>query len=275
LPDIVGSCGRLAQLGERRVRNAEVRSSILLPSTTFLPSSLAGPLVRPYTGVVQFRDSRSRLRIGSAVLAAMVTAVAAHSQPAPSVGDIVRKVQARYDAVGDFEGQFTQTYEGGVLKAKTLERGTVVIKRPGKMRWVYTVPERKEFVSDGAKVYAYFPLDRQVMVSPAPTGSDTTPALFLTGRANLVRDFEAAPFAVPGAPTGLLGVKLVARRADPDFEWLAIAVDPVSYQILHLVAQDRQGGRSIFGFSNLKENRRPPDSTFVFRVPKGVDVIEP
>ena len=29
--------GRLAQLGERRVRNAEVRSSILLPSTNFTP----------------------------------------------------------------------------------------------------------------------------------------------------------------------------------------------------------------------------------------------
>ena len=31
--------GRLAQLGERRVRNAEVRSSILLPSTNFLSTS--------------------------------------------------------------------------------------------------------------------------------------------------------------------------------------------------------------------------------------------
>jgi hypothetical protein len=29
-------CGRLAQLGERRVRNAEARSSILLPSTNFM-----------------------------------------------------------------------------------------------------------------------------------------------------------------------------------------------------------------------------------------------
>jgi hypothetical protein len=29
----ISTCGRLAQLGERRVRNAEARSSILLPST--------------------------------------------------------------------------------------------------------------------------------------------------------------------------------------------------------------------------------------------------
>ena len=31
-----GICGRLAQLGERRVRNAEVRGSIPLPSTNLL-----------------------------------------------------------------------------------------------------------------------------------------------------------------------------------------------------------------------------------------------
>jgi outer membrane lipoprotein carrier protein len=207
------------------------------------------------------------------MLAAYVALPRAATQTDLPPDDLARRVQARYDTVGDFEGQFTQTYEGGVLRTKTTEKGTVVIKRPGKMRWVYTAPERKEFVSDGTKVYAYFPLDKQVMVSPAPTGSDTTPALFLTGRANLTRDFEASTMAVPGAEAGLVGLKLVAKRPDPDFEWLAIGVDPVSFQIRHLVALDRQGGRSTFVFSNLKENRRPPDTAFEFRIPKGVDVI--
>jgi outer membrane lipoprotein carrier protein len=209
----------------------------------------------------------------AAMLAAYVALPRAATQTDLPPDDLARRVQARYDTVGDFEGQFTQTYEGGVLRTKTTEKGTVVIKRPGKMRWVYTAPERKEFVSDGTKVYAYFPLDKQVMVSPAPTGSDTTPALFLTGRANLTRDFEASTMAVPGAEAGLVGLKLVAKRPDPDFEWLAIGVDPVSFQIRHLVALDRQGGRSTFVFSNLKENRRPPDTAFEFRIPKGVDVI--
>ena len=201
---------------------------------------------------------------------------ASAAQPPPASlapGELARRVQARYDAVRDFEGAFTQTYEGGVLRTRSTERGTVVIKRPGRMRWLYVSPERKEFVSDGATIYAYFPADRQVMVSPAPTGADTTPALFLTGQANLVRDFDASAMDVPGAAAGLVGLKLVAKRPDPDFEWLAVAVDPTTYQIRHLVALDRQGGRSTFAFSNLKENQRPPDTLFAFRVPKGVDVI--
>ncbi len=195
------------------------------------------------------------------------------AQAAQSPDEIARKVQARYDSVTDFAGEFTQTYEGGVLRTRTTERGTVVIKRPGRMRWVYTKPERKEFVSNGVKVYAYFPADKQVIVSNAPTGADTTPALFLTGEANLTRDFVASAMEVPGAAPGLIGLKLVARKADDDFEWLAIAVDPATYQIRHLVALDRQGGRSSFTFSDLKENQRPPDTLFEFRIPKGVDVV--
>ena len=147
------------------------------------------------------------LALGTAVL---------HGQ-AQAPAELARLVQARYDTVQDFEGEFTQTYEGGVLRTKTTERGTVVIKRPGKMRWVYTAPERKEFVSDGTKIYAYFPADKQVMVSAAPTGADTTPALFLTGQANLVRDFEASTMELPGALPGTLVLKLVARKARPGF----------------------------------------------------------
>jgi outer membrane lipoprotein carrier protein len=208
-----------------------------------------------------------------AVLLAVAPGAAQPRVGAPQPAELARLVQARYDGVRDFEAEFTQTYEGGVLRTKTTERGTVVIKRPGKMRWLYTAPERKEFVSNGIRIYAYFPADKQVMVSPAPTGADTTPALFLTGQANLVRDFDASAMDIPGAPAGSLGLKLVARKPDPDFEWLAVAVDPGTYQIQHLVALDRQGGRSTFVFRNLKENRRPSDTVFEFRVPKGVDVI--
>ncbi len=214
-------------------------------------------------------------RLALAACLTLTTAVAGAQGPAAArtPTDLARQVQARYDTVQDFEGEFTQTYEGGVLRTRTTERGTVVIKRPGKMRWVYTAPERKEFVSDGAKIYAYFPADRQVIVSTAPSGSDTTPALFLTGQANLVRDFAASLIDLPGAPAGNLGLKLVANKPDPDFEWLAVSVDPATFQIQQLVALDRQGGRSTFTFRNLRENRRPADTSFVFRIPKGVDVI--
>ena len=67
---------------------------------------------------------------------------------------IARALQARYQGIRDFSADFVQTYRGGVLRTQTSERGTVAIKKPGRMRWLYTSPERKEFVSDGQKIYS-------------------------------------------------------------------------------------------------------------------------
>jgi outer membrane lipoprotein carrier protein len=193
---------------------------------------------------------------------------------ATDAGALATRVQARYAAITDFEGDFVQTYEGGVLRTRTTESGTLAVKQPGLFRFVYTKPERKEFVSDGVQIYTYLVADRQVIVSPAPgPGESTTPALFLAGRANIARDFAASAMSLPSAPAGLLTLKLAPKKADPDYEWFALGVDPVTFQIRHLVAQDRQGGRSAFTFSNLKENRGLTDNTFRFRIPRGVDVV--
>ncbi|HYU77783.1 MAG TPA: outer membrane lipoprotein carrier protein LolA, partial [Vicinamibacterales bacterium] len=155
---------------------------------------------------------------------------------------------------------------------KTTERGTVAVKRPGRMRWVYEKPEKKEFVSDGRRLYSYVPADKQVIVSPVPEGS-STPALFLTGKGHLVRDFTASFAQLPGALPDTTLLKLVPRHADPDVEWLILGVDSTSLQIRQLVAADRQGGRSSFTFTNLKENRGLSDKIFEFRIPRGVDVV--
>ena len=59
---------------------------------------------------------------------------------------LARALQDRYQGIRDFSANFVHTYRGGVLRTQTTERGTVVVKKPGQMRWVYTAPERKEFV---------------------------------------------------------------------------------------------------------------------------------
>lgn len=192
----------------------------------------------------------------------------------PDPASLAARVQARYKTIKDFEGSFVQTYEGGVLRTKTTESGTLAVRQPGMFRFVYTKPERKEFVSDGKQIYTYLVADKQVIVAPLPgPGEATTPALFLAGRADIARDFTATAMPLPSAPAGLTTLKLEPRKPDPDYEWFALGVDPATLQIRHLVAMDRQGGRSAFTFSDLKENTGLSDNAFRFRVPRGVDVV--
>lgn len=213
--------------------------------------------------------------IAALIIAALLPASeTARAQSTSNPSELAARVQQRLATIRDFSGDFVQTYEGGVLRTKTTERGTMSIKRPGRMRWVYAKPERKEFVSDGVRLYTHLIQDKQVIVSPAPNpGDGTVPALFLAGQADLSKDFQPSLVELPGVPPGLVGLRLVPKKADPDYEWLALGIEPKSFQIQYLVAADRQGGKSSFAFSNLKENRGLTDKEFEFRIPRGVDVI--
>jgi outer membrane lipoprotein carrier protein len=185
---------------------------------------------------------------------------------------VAQALQQRYQGIRDFSADFVHSYRGGVLRTQTTERGTVAVKKPGLMRWNYTTPEKKQFVSDGKKIYFYVPEDRQVQVTDMPsTDQATTPALFLAGKGNISRDFVAA--YADKTPAGTVSLKLTPRRAEPDYEYLVVALDPKTMQIRALTTRDRQGGDSTLTFSNLKENTGISDNEFAFRIPRGVDVV--
>jgi outer membrane lipoprotein carrier protein len=194
------------------------------------------------------------------------------SQSRPPAADVARALQEKYDRVKDFTADFTHTYEGGVLNRKSTERGTVQIKKPGRMRWEYTAPEKKTFVSDGSKIYSYVPADKQVIVSDAPAADEaTTAVLFLAGKGNLLRDF-AVTYAEPAA-AGTVALRLDPKQTQRDYDWLIVTVDQATLQIRSLTASDQQGGRSTFVFTNYRENAGVADNVFAFKIPRGADVI--
>lgn len=188
---------------------------------------------------------------------------------------LARSIQKKYDAIRDFAADFTHSYEGGVLRKQITERGHVLIKKPGRMRWEYSAPDQKLFVSDGMKVYSYIPADRQVIVSSVPReDAATTPVLFLAGKGDVTRDFVPSIADLPaGFPAGSRALKLVPKTPQKDYDWLMLIVDPSTYGFRGLVTVDAQGGKSSFSFTNLKENVGLADKEFAFKIPRGVDVV--
>src|SRR5262249_3848517 len=154
--------------------------------------------------VLMVMDHRSRVTRfcamgGRAIVGALIAAgVSAAAAPDPAADQLARALQRKYDTIKDFSADFVHTYQGGVLNTRFTERGHVLIKKPGRMRWEYAAPEQKLFVSDGVRIYSYLPQDKQVIVSRVPQGDEApTPLLFLAGRGNLLRDFDPSVVDLP------------------------------------------------------------------------------
>ena len=209
------------------------------------------------------------------VVALALTFGVAPRSAEPTAVELAAAVQKKYDSIRDFSSEFVHTYRGGVLRKELTESGRLLVKKPGKMRWEYTAPEEKLFVSDGVKIYSYIPRDKQVLVTTVQKDPEpSTPAEFLTGTGDLVRDFTASlvqPRA--NATPGVRSLKLVPKAPQPDYDWLIVEVDPKTLTLRGLVSTDPQGGESTISFTNLKENVGLSDKPFTFQIPRGVDVV--
>ena len=143
------------------------------------------------------------------------------------------------------------------------------------MRWEYTAPEKKLFVSDGHKIYSYIPQDKQVVVGTMPRDEQAPDAGAVPDRqgrhhARLQCGIRQSRRSAGRARSRL---KLTPKRREPEYESLTLVVDPKTLSLQMLITIDAQGGRSAFTFSNLKENVGLADNQFVFKMPRNVDVV--
>ncbi len=208
----------------------------------------------------------------AAVAVALCGAAPAADQQAPTAADLAARIQARQQTVRDFTTDFTLTTKGPLLPREPEEQGTLVIKKPGRLRQTTKTGDRNVFVADGKNLYLYFRRDGYVEITPLPEGDDFS-TLFLTGRGDLVRDFEAR--LAPTSPPDEWHLILTPKQTQPGFRSLTLQVDRKSLRLRGLVVEDRQATLSTYRFSNLRENTGVSDREFEFRIPDGVAIRRP
>lgn len=204
------------------------------------------------------------------VAAGFQVSVAGSETQTPSAADLAAKLQARYQTVRDFTADFTQSFQGILQRKATVERGTVQVKKPSRIRFIYESPEKKTFVSDGSQFYSYFPADRAGSVSALPKeGEASTALMFIAGRGDLTRDFSASLPA--GQPAGEYHLQLVPRKPQEDFKTLTLIVSRDNLALLGFVTVDEQGTNTI-RFTRMRENPGLKDDAFHFRFPPGTEI---
>lgn len=206
-----------------------------------------------------------------ALTAAAIPGRPLDAQQGDTAQSIALRMQERYNRIRDFQADFVQTFRGGLFPSKDPSKnqreGHVYVKRPGRMRWVYSKPTKEEVGWDGKKFYQYLPDANQANVADASLeGNTTIGVLFLSGKGDILRDFT--PSLAPITQAGTLALKLTPKQ-DPDGEFFVVVIDNKSGRLTSFVHTDNQGGETTTRFVNLKEDTGIPDSRFEFSPPKG------
>jgi outer membrane lipoprotein carrier protein len=190
---------------------------------------------------------------------------------------VSREVQKTYDSMQSMQAQFEQksTVQGMEHRGE-YGKGTVIIQKPGQLRWDYEQPHYKVLVSDGLDISFYVREDKQMFVSPASDylKEDIT-YRFFTGQVNILVDFKVAEADATLQQEQHYCLKLIPQRESGQVKHLYIWVDRKSYQLQRIQLVDHINTRTDFRFSEIVMNKVYPDSVFVFSPPKGTEIILP
>lgn len=146
--------------------------------------------------------------------------------------------------------------------------GSVVISRPGKLRWDIQKPYPQLVVGDGEKIWIYDAELKQVTVRQAGQAISGSPAALLAGSNELEKNFTLAE---AGEAEGMNWVEATAKADDSGFEKIRLGF--VGADLKGMALYDNFGQTTHIRFSRLERNPQLPASTFKFVPPAGVDVV--
>ncbi len=187
---------------------------------------------------------------------------------------LANKVDQHYDHIHTLEAQFTELYAGaGTTRS---ESGTLILKKPGKMRWDYQQPHPKLFLTDGNVAYFYVPGEHQLRRTPVKQLDDLrSPLRYLLGKTKLEKEFDGLTLLADAKPLqpGDLVLRGVPRGMEDRVAQTLLEVTPDGL-ITRIVVEELDGSSTEFRFLQQKENVQIPDQRFRFEPPEGVEIVD-
>jgi outer membrane lipoprotein carrier protein len=183
------------------------------------------------------------------------------------------KVDQRYDHLHTLEAVFTETYTGAGMSRT--ESGTLLLKKPGQMRWNYAEPHPKLFVTDGHTAWFYVPGERQARRAPVKQLDDLrSPLRYLLGKTKLEKELDGLSLAPDQKPmnSGDVVLRGIPKGMHDRVEQTLLEIAPDGL-IERIVVQELDGSVTEFRFQQQKENVQIADQQFHFVPPDGVEVV--
>lgn len=186
---------------------------------------------------------------------------------------IADKVDQRYNRMRTLEADFTETYTGAGMTRT--ESGTLLLKKPGQMRWNYDQPRAKVFVTDGHIAWFYVPGEKQARRTPVKQLDDLrSPLRYLLGKTKLEKELDGLSLAPDQKPvnSGDVILRGIPRGMRDRVEQTLLEIAPDG-MIVRIVVEELDGSMTEFRFHQQKENVQLADEQFHFIPPAGVEIV--
>lgn len=170
-----------------------------------------------------------------------------------------------------WRAEFSQSLTDSRGRTRGVQRGRLLIQRPGKFRWELgpaAGSAAQVMVADGRNVWFLDSDLDQVTVRPAGSGEAATPAMLLSGSTPLRSKFKVDS---AGRKDGLEWVRVLPKTAAGEFKEMRFGF--AGLELRRLEIDDKLGQRAVMMFEVSSRNSRIDSTEFRFVPPPGADVI--
>lgn len=189
---------------------------------------------------------------------------------APDAHTLAQRVDHHYNALHSLKAGFTESYNG--LGVKRSESGTLLLQKPGRMRWDYSSPAGKLFLLDGKYAWFYSTGAPQVQRMRAKDLDDLrSPLRFLLGHTELDKEMNSLTLAP--AADGEFTLSGQPRGEENRVARLTLTVRPDG-AITGIEIEETDGAITRFTFADETANIAIPPNAFHFVAPPDVPVID-
>jgi len=200
----------------------------------------------------------------------LIPGLSALAAPDIRLDPLLHAVETHYNRAQSLKLDFSETYSVS-RRPQQVERGTLFLRKPGKMRWDYAAPAGKVVLSDGKYVLLYTPGSKRLEKSRLKESEDLrAPLAFLLGKLNFWKEFRSFSSRSEGDSTWVTATPNSDQAAYSQVDFL-IAPDAVIHRV-RITGQDR----SILEltFTNEQLNAPVAPSMFAFTPPPGTEIVE-
>jgi len=192
-------------------------------------------------------------------------------QPAfASAGSGTQALQRFFTDVKTLKADFIQTVQSEDFRKSETSSGKLMMLRPGHFRWDYEKPYLQKIIADGQKLWIFdIDLD-QVIVKSLKNAVGNTPAVLLSGSAELSDQFKIKDVKNDDAAKNLDWVELLPKDEEAGFQSLRLGF---ANDLQLMILRDAFGQETRIQFSRLERNPNIDPNAFSFVPPPGVDVL--